>query len=297
MDFKQLRTFITAAEMLNFTKTAKQLNFAQSSVTAQIKALEEELGQPLFERLGRRLFLTDAGHRFKEYADQLVRIYAEAKAVVGDEQKLQRTLVIGAQESQCTYRLPPVLSAFRKHFPEVKVIFKPAHSEARVREEIRNGTLDVAVLLDQEKSADHLVTEALREEKLMVVAAADHPLSVKKKVGVDELADETFLLTESGCSYRELLEHSFHQDGYSLSNLLEFGSIEAIKQCAVAGLGLAALPEMVVEKEIREGRLVELPWTKDMPPLYTQIAWHKEKWMSVPLSGFIDLTRKIYCTS
>lgn len=86
MDFKQLRTFITAAEMLNFTKTAKQLNFAQSSVTAQIKALEEELGQPLFERLGRRLFLTDAGHRFKEYADQLVRIYAEAKAVVGDEQ-------------------------------------------------------------------------------------------------------------------------------------------------------------------------------------------------------------------
>lgn len=123
MEIKQLITYKTAAENLNFTLTARMLNFAQSSVTAQIKALEAELGTPLFERLGKRLVLTEAGRQFKLYADKMIILTEEAKMVVRGDKEPAGTLIIGAQESQCTYRLPPILKKFKDQFPHVRLVF------------------------------------------------------------------------------------------------------------------------------------------------------------------------------
>ncbi|RBN41035.1 LysR family transcriptional regulator, partial [Priestia megaterium] len=124
IEIKQLITFKTAAENLNFTYTAKILNFAQSSVTAQIKALENELETPLFERLGKRLVLTEAGREFKRYADKMIQLTKEAKNAVSGVEEPAGTLIIGSSESQCTYRLPPILKEFKDQFPKVKMIFK-----------------------------------------------------------------------------------------------------------------------------------------------------------------------------
>lgn len=106
MELKQLITFITAAEHVNFTLTAKMLNYAQSSVTSQIKSLEEEIGTPLFERLGKRLILTEAGKTFKSYAQKIIALTEEAKMATNQVRETTGTLKIGATESQCTYRLP-----------------------------------------------------------------------------------------------------------------------------------------------------------------------------------------------
>jgi len=290
LEIKQLITFKVAAENLNFTQTAKMLNFAQSSVTAQIKTLEAELGTPMFERLGKRLILTEAGRKFQLYADKMIKLNEEAKMAIGGDEELSGTLTIGAQESQCTYRLPTILMEFKKQYPNVKVIFKPAHSDEMARKQLLDGLLDFAFIMDALKPGNALIIEPLIQEKIKMVAASNHPLLAKSEVCPKDLEHETFLLTETGCSYRTLLEDSFRLAEVYPLNKYEFGSIEAIKQCVIAGLGIAALPEMAVESEIKSGKMKELAWINNLSPIFTQIAWHKDKWITPPLQAFIELT-------
>jgi DNA-binding transcriptional LysR family regulator len=291
VEIKQLITFKTAAENLNFTQTARVLNFAQSSVTAQIKSLEAEIGKPLFERLGKRLILTEAGLQFKQYAEQMIRLSEEAIIAANGEEEQTGTLTIGAQESQCTYRLPPILKEFKTNFPNVKLVFKPANSDEMARKQLNDGLLDVAFIMDVRKSEGSLRIEPLIMEELKLVASPTHSRTVFSPI---DLKDETLLLTESGCSYRNIFEDSFHLAGVYPLDIIEFGSIEAIKQCVMAGLGIALLPQLVVEKDIYEGKMKELSWQPSMSPIFTHIAWHKDKWMNPPLEAFINLTRKTF---
>ncbi|WP_099159099.1 LysR family transcriptional regulator [Virgibacillus ndiopensis] len=297
METKQLITFKMAAESLNFTQTAKMLNFAQSSVTAQIKSLEAELGQPLFERLGKRLTLTEAGRQFKVYTDKMIKLNEEAKLALSGDKETSGTLIIGAQESQCTYRLPPILKEFKNQYPNVKLIFKPAHSDEMAREHLLKGTLDIAFIMDTSKPGDALKLEPLIQEEIKLVTSPDHPLLAKSEVCPKDLVNETLLLTETGCSYRTLFENYFHSAEVYPLNKFEFVSIEAIKQCVIAGLGIAALPAMVVESDIKMDRMKELVWKNGIPPIFTHIAWHKDKWMTPPLQAFIELTRKTFINS
>ncbi|MBP1950781.1 LysR family transcriptional regulator [Virgibacillus litoralis] len=292
METKQLITFKKAAETLNFTQTAKILNFAQSSVTAQIKALEKELDTPLFERLGKRLYLTESGRQFKIYADKMLVLTEEARMVASGLEEPAGTLVIGAQESQCTYRLPPILKEFKDQFPNVKLIFKPAHSDEMAKEKLLEGNLDVAFIMDTLKPGDALTIESLTEDKMKLVVAPEHPLLNKSEIFPKDLEQETLLLTETGCSYRTYLENTLRESEIYPTNKFEFVSIEAIKQCVIAGLGIAILPEMAVEKDIKKGLMEEIKWRQPASPFFTQIAWHKDKLMTIPLQSFIELTRK-----
>lgn len=294
MDTKQLITFKTAADLLNFTQTAKILNFAQSSVTAQIKSLEAELGTHLFERLGKRLILTEAGKQFKLYAEKMIKISEEAKEMVNGDEEPSGTLTIGAQESQCTYRLPVLLKQFKKQFPKIKIVFKQSYSNDQAREQIVEGKLDIAFILDKVKSMDAIHLETLIQEELKIVVASDYQLPTRNDVFPHYYENETFLLTEKGCSYRTILEESFQSANLSILNKFEFVSIEAIKQCVNEGLGIAVLPAMVVEKEIKEGKMQEITWMNLDSTIHTQIAWHKDKWVTSPLRAFIELTRTTF---
>ncbi|MBP2076963.1 LysR family transcriptional regulator substrate-binding protein [Oceanobacillus polygoni] len=126
------------------------------------------------------------------------------------------------------------------------------------------------------------------------VTAPSHPLAMKSEVFLSDIEHETLLLTETGCSYRTLLENACHSVKVYPVNKFEFGSIEAIKQCVIAGIGIAALPTMVVEQDIKLGEIVELKWDITIPPIFTHIAWHKDKWMTQPLKHFIELTQKSF---
>ncbi|MDF2684166.1 MAG: LysR family transcriptional regulator, partial [Brevibacillus sp.] len=195
MEIKQLLTFKLAAENLNFTQTAKMLNFAQSSVTAQIKTLEEELGTRLFERLGKRLVLTDEGRKFKMYADKMVALAEEAASAVNGSEEQGGTIVIGAQESQCTYRLPPILSKFKSQFPHVKLIFQPANSDQQTKERLLNGLLDIAFIMDVPQPGNAVTVEPLVKERMIMVCSSDHKLLRLQEVLPSDLEQETLLLT------------------------------------------------------------------------------------------------------
>src|SRR5271166_131749 len=160
MEVRQLQIFRTLAEELNFTRTAEKVHTVQSNVTAQIKALEEELGVPLFDRLGRRVTLTDAGRNFLPFAEQALAAMEQGQRAVQTGAEPSGPLRIGAPESVLTYRLPQVLRAFRRRFPHVELIFRP-YSDATLALKLEVGKFDMAIHM-----ADSLLSPALRSMRL-----------------------------------------------------------------------------------------------------------------------------------
>lgn len=292
MELRQLQTFRVVAACLSFTRAAEQLNYAQSSVTAQVRALEQDLGVPLFERLGKRVVLTEAGERLVRYADQLLKLAQEARAQVVMSEEPTGTLLIGAPESLCAYRLPPVLQAFRTRCPQVTVVFKPGCCSA-TRRAVAEGTLDLAFTLDELLPTPGLVTEDLVDESIWLVTSPDHPLASEGAIGPERLATETMLYTEADCSYRNLFERQLAAAHVHPAGFMEFASIEAIKQCALAGLGVAVLPAMTVQGDIRQGRLCQIPWRPGPLAMVTQMIWHKDKWLSPALMSLITVVRTV----
>lgn len=292
VEIKQLITFVEVAESLHITRTAKKLSFAQSSVTAHIKALEAYVGTALFERLGKKIYLTDAGRTFKHYADQMIALDEEVKAKINGTGSAVAKLTVGAQESQCTYRLTPILKAFKQQYPDVELVFKPAHSHKMAREKLLEGALDFAFITDTAATGSSLVVEKLIKEDVVLVASPEHAIFKRTSLPTPaDLKEETFLLAEAGCSYRDYLVKWFERADQFIFHKIEFGSIETIKQCVLTGLGIAILPKMAIEKEQSEGMLKIVQWDPPDDTIYTHIAWHKDKQLTRPLQTFIELTR------
>jgi DNA-binding transcriptional LysR family regulator len=289
MELRELTTFRLAAQTLSFTRTADLLGYAQSSVTAQIQALETEFGVPLFNRLGRRVTLTEAGTRLLDYAERLLNLAAEAHSAVANEDRTSGSLTISATESVCAYRLPAILHLFRAQWPQVHLTFKPLPS-ADMYHALKDGVIDVAFLLEERTALPGLRNEILMKEALCLLAAPTHPLATYEQVSPPDLEAETMLLTERSCGYRKMFERTVLAANIPIAEL-EFGSVEAIKQCAIAGLGVAFLPQMTVLDALATGQLVALPWQPSH--VYLQFVWHKDKWVSPTMRSFLETCRTV----
>lgn len=288
MELRNLFTFIAVVEACSFTRAAIKLGYAQSSITAQIQALEADLGTPLFDRLGKTIILTDSGQRLLPYAQEITRMHTMAKDAIQSETALAGTLTIGAPESLVVFRLPGIIREFRSSHPEVKIILKPGLCW-EFTDLIRSGNLDLAFLLQPEIKDRDICIETLVQEKMALIAPPEHPLVNCDYVGPEHLKDETIIHTESGCSYRALFEQQLNSHGIFPKTDLEFGSIEAIKNCVMSGLGLSFIPLVTVKKEVLEGNLKILAWDDRPQRLATQIAYHKKKWQSPALREFLLL--------
>ena len=295
MELRQLATFREVASALSFTRAAETLDYAQSSVSSQIQELEMELGTPLFERLGKRILLSDAGRRLQPYAERMLQLADEARAAVPSAEEPAGPLTIVTPESLCIHRLPPVLAQFRDRYPRVQVIFRPTDG-SDIRRALNEGRADMGFSYGEPQSLPDLITEPLVREPLALFAHPTHPLTRKTQVHTRMLHGETLLLTEVGCVYRERFERVLAAAGAHPANTVEFSSIEAIKQCVIAGMGLSLLPEVTVRDELARGRLAALPWTEPDFGLVTVMAWHRDKWLSPALRAFIALSREVLAT-
>ena len=291
MELRQLTTFRMVATMLSFSRAAVTLNYVQSSVTTQIQVLEEELGVRLFDRLGKRVALTDAGRRLLQYTERILDLVDEARSAVANEDVPSGTLTITAPETLCSYRLPTLLRQFRARFPQVQLIFRLSTFIDPWRSAIE-GSTDIAFAIDEPIHSNMLVTEILIPEPLLLLAPHDHRLSQLPHIDPVELDRETFLLTERG-SYRNVLERALNDVGVHLATNLEFSSVEAIKQCTMAGMGISFLPAVTVAAEIAQGRLAVLDWEGHNFQVFTQVMWHKEKWISPAMRAFLDMARDV----
>lgn len=290
MELRHLNTFKVVADVKGFTRAAEVLGYAQSSVTAQIQALEDELGVPLFNRLGKKIVLTQAGERLLPYVAEVQKLINAAKAELIEGQQPQGTLTIGAPESLCAYRLPALLTQYREKFPQVKVVLRPGVCW-QLRQQVRNGMLDMSFTLEEKVEVPDLHIESLLPEKIVLIAPPTHPLAGKAIVLPQDLTEEAIFLTETGCPYRTQFEQQLNNHGIYPDTQLEFGSLDAIKQCVISRLGLAQVPAVSVQSELAEGKLVVLNWGGTPIEMETQVVFHKNKWHSPAMSEFLTLTR------
>lgn len=284
LDLRELRTFQSVAAEKSFTRAAISLHYAQSSVTAQIQSLESEVGVPLFDRMGRQVELTLAGRQLLAYADKLLRMADEARRAVRDDGEKTGTLAVLAPETLLAYRLPELLRRFQSEYPGIHLSLSASES-CGTGGDIEPG-VDVAFSLDVPLRAPHLIVERLRTEPIVLVVAAGHPLAGKKRVKAQEIGAGQVLVNERACSYRALFERALRAEGVLVTRSLELLSVEAIKQCALASLGVAVLPEVVVHRELQQGTLIAVEWPRKPLAVYTQLYRHRDKWMSPVMTAF-----------
>jgi DNA-binding transcriptional LysR family regulator len=286
MEIRQLEIFLALAEELHFTRAAERVHCAQSNVTNRIRALEDELGTPLFNRLAKRVTLTDSGKRILPYVEKVLSTIEDARRVARPNSTPAGTLLVGASESMLTYRLPEVLSHFRKRYPEVELRFRPYLHE-RLLHSIESGTLDVAICMVDTVEDERLKSLRLRSERLVFIVGPSDPLSTKRRSRPQDLSGQTFLVTEVGCAYRKQLNQLLSRMDIQPAAIIEFSSVEAIKQCVSLGMGVALLPEIVVAEHFARNRLKALRWSGVETHVATYVVWHKDKWISPTLSAFI----------
>ncbi|MGW1751584.1 LysR family transcriptional regulator [Streptomyces sp. NPDC002092] len=289
MELRLLVTFEKVATVLSFTQAAAELKYAQSSVTSQVRALESSLGTELFDRLGSRIRLTEAGERLLPYARQIIELTEEARAAVAGTEEPAGSLVVGTMESLTSYRLPPLLEFFHHRYPRVRLSLRTTIGD-ETRQALRHGTYDLGFLMEEATEHPGLESVVLCEEPLALVAAPRHALA-DREFAVADLVRQSLLATEPGCAYRDLFERELKSAGEPV-DFMEFGTIEATKRAAAAGLGVSLLPEVTVAAELAEGSLVRLPW---QPPftLRTQLAWRAGKRLPAHVRLFLEQARKI----
>jgi DNA-binding transcriptional LysR family regulator len=288
MEVRQLKIFCILAKELNFTRTAELVHTVQSNVTSQIKLLEAELEVPLFDRLGKRVVLTEAGRRFRPYAERALAAMDQGHRAVKFGDEPAGPLHIGTPESMLTYRLPEVLKLFRKQYPKVDLIFHP-DSQERLADALESGKLDLAISMSRRFGGPHLNSINMRTEDIYLFATPDHPLCKVRKVYPKDLIDHTLLLTEAGCGYRMMLEMQLASAMVRPQNVTEFSSIEAIKQCVNAGMGIGFLPEIAIASQLKKNQFVVLNWQGDHTSIATSIVWHKARWVSPAMQAFLDI--------
>lgn len=288
MEVRQLQIFTALANELNFTRTAERVHTVQSNVTSQIKALEQEVGVPLFDRLGRRVALTDAGKRFLPFAEKALESMEHGLRALQSDAEPSGPLRIGAPESVVTYRLPHVLSAFRKRYPRVEIMFRPDTTDPMILD-LETGKVDLAICMKDEINSASILSHPVRIERIFLLSHASHPLTKKRTVKPVDLAGQTLLLTEHGCGYRAKLDRALAMENVKPGHITEFSSVEAIKKCVTAGLGLAILPAIVVASELRAQQMKALHWAGPPLDISTHIIWHRDKWVSPAMKAFRDL--------
>jgi DNA-binding transcriptional LysR family regulator len=292
LDLQKLKTFRVVAVNNSFTRAAAELGYSQSSVTTQIKALERELGAPLFDRFTKKVALTEVGQRTFEYAGRLLALADETKAAVRKEGKPTGPLKVSAPESLLIYRLPDLLRHFQIDYPLVHLDLVPAGDSRSQAGAVLDGAVDVAFVAGEVVQAERLEVAYLAEEDVLFVAAAQHSLAKADAVTWDHLARTQVLLTSRNCGYRAVFEAALDVVPVRLSGVMEFTSMEAVKQCAIAGMGVAVLPRTAVMQELAQRRLVPVRWNGTPLVAYTQMLRHRDRWMTPALEGLWKLAQK-----
>lgn len=275
----RIKVFHAVAAQLSFSRAAEELSISQPGVSFHIKALEKEYGADLFERVGRRLYLTDAGRTLAAYVQRLTLLEEEARVAMEELKGLESgLLVVGASATIGIYLLPEVVGEFRKRHPGIKVSLRVGNKRHTIERLLRNE-LDFGLVAGP-VSEPTLMAEPYLEDELVVIASPQHRFAGEEIVYPGELRRETFLVREAGSGTQELMEERLAHLGIEPADSMQLGSTEAIKQAVAANLGISIASRYSVEAELESGRL----YAANVPALRMHrrllLLHHKDKRLS-----------------
>ena len=290
MTITQLGTFIKIAETRNFTTAASMLGYAQSTVTTQIKQLEEELNCLLFERLGKSVVLTPEGERLLVYAEKVLQLEREILLEVPmvKDKEPAGVLKLGVSESLCYNRLPHYLLEYKKKYPKIDIRLQFITHDT-FPDMLKKGNLDVVYTLNPFIENSELKMLYNKPETLGFYASPKHFLAGKSSVKEKDLTYVPLLLTSHSCSFRQMLVEDLNKESVTPNIALETSSKEILKQFAANELGVAFMPDMTAEEEVKNGMLKRLKWKGNDFPIFSQVFVHKDKHVSAAIEELVGL--------
>src|SRR5262249_36092747 len=252
MELSDLQTFAAVARCGAVTRAASELNTVQSNVTNRIRALEAEIGLPLFDRHARGMTLTEAGRRLLPYAERVSALSREALSAARDDGNPKGPLAIGAMETTAAVRLPSLLTKFHHRFPDVRITLETGPTTI-LTQAVIDSSLDGAFVAGP---IDHpeLVTTPMFKEELVILSARRWKSLAALRVGT-RASGPTILVFRTGCSYRQRLEQVISEFGWPSAARLEFGTLDGIIGCVAADMGITLLPRTVAERSELSGAI------------------------------------------
>lgn len=284
LTLRQLQVFEKVATHLNHSRAAEQLYLSQPAVSMQIKQLEENVGLPLFEAIGKKIFLTEAGREMLHYSRTILQQLREMETVFAEMKGLEHGQLNISVVSTANYFMPQLLAKFIRRHPKINVSLSVANRDTVIKQ-LTENTADLAIM-GQPPDGTEMVSQPFMQNPLVVIAAPDHPLSERQKIRPQQLIGETLLLREVGSGTRGVAERYFSSHNLPLPAHLGMDTNEAIKQSVNAGIGIGIISRHGIELELETRRLCVLdvigfPIVRDW-----HIVQRKNKRLSTAASAF-----------
>lgn len=290
MDFDQLITFIEVAKLGNFSRAGQKVFRSQSAVSAQVRQLEQEYGEKLFDRAGKTVRLTPAGEVLFEYAGRLIALRNESQRAVADQDTIPRgALAIGANEATCLYVLPEVFAEYTRQYPQVQITIYRNFSR-KILERVEEGSLDVGIVTLPVRSPA-LKVHKLYRDPLMLMVASSSELSGCSSATVGQIAEYPLIFPKTGHT-RKLLDQLFRPYQSKMRLAMELPSVGMIKAFVSAGLGVSIISASFARDEVRSGvvKLLELKDTKLWREL--GLVYRTDRTLPRAATAFIELCRQ-----
>jgi LysR family transcriptional regulator, cyn operon transcriptional activator len=294
MELYQLRGFVTIARMGNLTKAAEKLNLTQPALSIQIKQLEAEFGEALFERIGRGLKLSPVGKKMLPRAEQVISAAAEMKNELEDIETLKTgNIMVGSNDSNCLQILPQVIAEFRNLYPGVQINLNNSHSKDIVNW-VKQGSIELGIVTIPAETKG-LTTVRLYQREDVLIFPPGHPLENKSHIDVSDLTEYPLLvLNNESISHQGLLQ-TLEQANALPAQILHVGSIEVIKKYTEIGLGISVIPRLNVTSEESTGELNTraLSW---LPKFDAGVIYAENRHLSPAAREFLKILTQTACS-
>jgi DNA-binding transcriptional LysR family regulator len=286
ISLRQLRVFEAVARHLSYTRAAEELHLSQPAVSMQVRQLEDEVGLPLFEKLGKTIGLTEAGREIYHYSRSINRSLQEMEEVLESLKGVSRGRLSIAVASTVNYFAPRLLAVFSQRYPGIALRLDVTNREQLVRL-LEANAVDM-VLMGQPPEAVDVESDAFMENPLVVIAPPEHPLADARDVPLSRLKAETFVMREPGSGTRQAMERFFAEHGIPIRYGMQMTRNEAIKQAVRAGLGLSVVSLHTVELELETRRLVVVDVTGFPIERQWHLVYRRGKRLSPAAQAFHD---------
>ena len=293
MELKNINTFVRVAELNSFTKAANELGYSQSTVTIQIKQLENELNFLLFDRIGKNVSLTPRGEDFLMYANEFLRLEAQALSLKGDADAVSGTLRLGVLESLFVWRIADLLPEYHKQYPDVKIEIKSS-TGAALYKMLRQNDLDVIYLLDNVIYHKDCVRACTSPVSVKFVTYPENPLCAREDIPLAEIASEPMILAERDAIYRRELDLEAAKNNIELIPILEIDNLEVVIRLLKKKMGVSFMPDYVIREYVETGELAELSVDCRPVELSSQLVYHRSKFITPQMNTFIKMVRETW---
>ncbi len=292
MEIKYLKTFKTITEEGSFSKAAERLSYTQSTVTFQIRQLEEELSVKLFEKIGRKMVLTKAGQNLLPHVNEVMLSVEKMMYTNKDIATLKGDLRVATADSFMCYKMPVIVKEFRKLAPNAHLYLSSMNCQ-RTKEELLADNFDLGVFYEDTRLlGNSFIAHKIDKYPLRLVASLETKKQFSDFKTRGQNLDVPFIIDEPDCIFRQIFENYLKKKDISLGRTIEIRSIPAIKKLVANNLGISYLPLFTVEDELQQKELFEIETDIKNDTITAVCAYHKNKWKSPLMELFIDLLTK-----